>query len=132
MTGNMRSLESYQHRSFRFALGILKLYRMLLADPTIARHVASQICRAGTAIGANLAEAKSAYSRRDLAAKYTIALRESRECHYWLRLLKADQPAISSVTDPLIDETEQFVAMLTVAVIKLRRDTPAAETTSAQ
>jgi four helix bundle protein len=68
---------------------------------------------------ANLEEAKSAYSRRDLAAKYTVALRESRECHDWLRLVKADQPKVSAATDPLIDETEQFVAMLTTAVIKL-------------
>ena len=128
----MAALESYQHRSFRLALAILKLYRKLAANPDTPRHLASQVCRAGTAIGANLEEARSAYSRRDLAAKYSIALRESRECHYWLRLLTADQPLLASATNPLIDETEQFIAMLTAAVIKLRRAKPAGETTSAQ
>jgi four helix bundle protein len=98
----------------------------------VPRHVAIQLCRGGTAIGANLEEARSAYSRRDLAAKYTIALRECRECHYWLRLLKADQPSLASAVDPLLDETEQFIAMLTSAVIKLRRPTRSRDTGSAQ
>ena len=90
------------------------------------------MCRAGTAIGANLEEARSAYSRRDLAAKYAIALREGRECHYWLRLVKADQPNLASSTDPLIDEVHQLVAVLTVAVIKLRKAKPLSDETSAQ
>jgi four helix bundle protein len=127
----MGVFESYQQRSFRLALEILRLYRKLLANPDIPRHVASQVCRAGTAIGANLEEARSAYSRRDLAAKYSIALRESRECHYWLRLLKADQPELTKVADPLIEEVHQLIAMLTAAVIKLRRAKPTSDTTSA-
>ena len=128
----MALLESYQHRSFRLALAILKFHRMILANPEVPRHVSTQLCRAGTAIGANLEEARSAYSRRDLAAKYSTALRESRECHYWLRLVTADQPVWASATDPLIDEIEQFIAMLTVAVIKLRRAHPSVDPTSAQ
>jgi four helix bundle protein len=128
----MAALESYQHRSFRFALAILKLYRKLVANPDTPRHLAAQMCRAGTAIGANLEEARSAYSRRDLAAKYAIAPREARECHYWLRLLKADQPNLTSSTDPLIDEVHQLIAILTVAVIKLRKAKPSDDTASAQ
>jgi len=79
--------------------------------------------RAGTAIGANLEEAKSAYSRRDLASKYAISLREGRECHYWLRLIKADQPQLSQEVDALLDECNQLIAVLTTTVRKLRAAT---------
>jgi len=78
--------------------------------------------------GADLEEAKPAYSRRDLAAKNTVALRESRECRYWLRLIKADQPQLSSQLDALIDEYSQLVAVLTTSVRKLRIVKKAAET----
>ena len=76
--------------------------------------------RAGTAIGANIAEAQSAPSRRDLAAKYTVSLREARECHYWLRLIAADRPQFSATTDSLLDECSQLIAVLTTTVKKLR------------
>ncbi len=76
--------------------------------------------RAGTAIGANIAEAQAAPSRRDLAAKYTVSLREARECHYWLRLIAADRPQLAATTDGLLDECGQLIAMLTTTVKKLR------------
>jgi four helix bundle protein len=76
--------------------------------------------RAGTAIGANLEEAKSAHSRRDLAAKYVIGLREARECHYWLRLIVSDRPELSEATRHLLDECDQLIAILTATVKKLR------------
>lgn len=111
--------ESFQHRSFRFAIAILRLYRKLNATTDLPKHIGSQMLRAGTAIGANLEEARSAYSRRDLAARQTIALREARECHYWIRLVRADQPRLDDLT-PLLDEAEQIIAMLTASVRKLR------------
>ena len=75
----MPAPESYAHRTFRFSLAILGFYRKLLANPNVPRHVATQLCRAGTSIGANIEEAKSAYSRREMAVKYSIALRKGRE-----------------------------------------------------
>jgi four helix bundle protein len=113
--------ESFQARSFQFALKILKFYKYLKRDTDVPVHLANQVLRAGTSIGANLSEAKSAYSRRDLASKHTIALRESRECRFWLRLIAADQPSVSRFAKPLTDECTEFVAMLTASVKKLKR-----------
>jgi four helix bundle protein len=112
--------ESFQSRSFRLSLEILRFYRTLLSKTDLPRHLGNQMLRAGTAIGANLEEARSAYSRRDLAAKYAIGLREGRECHYWLRLIKADQPHLAGEVDPLLDECNQLIAVLTTTVRKLR------------
>jgi four helix bundle protein len=112
--------ESFQSRSFRLALEILRLYRSLHRTTDVPRQLANQMLRAGTSISANLEEGKSAYSRRDLTSKQAISLREARECRYWLRLIKADQPRFSVTIDPLIDECDQFVAMLTTSIRKLR------------
>ena len=111
--------ESFQERSFRFAVNILAFYRTTLATD-LPRHLAYQMLRAGTSIAANLEEAKCAYSRRDLAAKQSIALREARECCCWLRLVKVDQPHTETMVDPLLTEGEEIIAMLTVSVRRLR------------
>jgi four helix bundle protein len=112
--------ESFQDRSFRLALELLKSYRVLLQTTDVPHHFANQVLRAGSATGANLEEARSAYSRRDLAGKFTIGLREARECRYWLRLIRADQPTLEPSIDVLLDEYDQLVAVLTTSVRKLR------------
>ena len=51
-------------------------------------HFIAALIRSGTSIGANLAEAKTAISRKDFQAKVYIALKECSETLYWLELLK--------------------------------------------
>lgn len=51
--------------------------------------LSKQLLRAGTSIGANVAEAQQAQSRADFVSKLSIALKEAVETNYWLRLLKA-------------------------------------------
>jgi four helix bundle protein len=117
--------ESFQDRSFRLALELLKFYRVLLRTTDVPHHFANQVLRAGTATGANVEEARSAYSRRDLAAKCAIGLREARECCYWLRLIRADQPQLATPTDELLEGYSQLIAVLTTTVRKLRITTVA-------
>lgn len=50
--------------------------------------LSKQILRSGTSIGANLAEAECAITKKDFLAKVYIALKECAETQYWLRLLK--------------------------------------------
>lgn len=44
--------------------------------------------RSGTSIGANIAESQQEQSRADFLCKVDIALKETSETKYWLRLLK--------------------------------------------
>ncbi len=74
---------------------------------------------AGTSIGANLEEAKGAQTRRDVTAKFSVALKEARETAYWLRLFDATSMGPPGLTAPLIAEAEELVAILTVARRKL-------------
>jgi len=74
----------------------------------------------GSSIGANLEESKAAYSRRDLASKNSIALRESRETKYWLRVACAKSLGDQQCREWLLQEADEFVAMLTVSVRRLQ------------
>ena len=46
-----------------------------------------QLARAGTSVGANIHEAQYALSKKDFVAKLEIALKESNETSYWLKLM---------------------------------------------
>ena len=50
-------------------------------------YMTDQLGRAGTSIGANIHEAQYAQSRKDFISKLEIALKESNETSYWLKLL---------------------------------------------
>lgn len=106
-------------RALRFSVEILALNRRLLPKSERFGGALNQVVRSATSIGANVEEAKVANSRREMAAKYAIALREARETLYWLRLLATD-PLVGSSVDPLITEANEWVAMLTTTVKKLR------------
>lgn len=103
-------------RAFAFAVRIVKLCQVLAEKPGVSRTLANQLLRSGTSIGANLAESKGGQSRADFLSKVSIALKEAREAHYWLRLLIATDMISNSQLAPLLDEANQLVAILTTIV----------------
>ena len=73
-------------KSKRFAVRIVKLYQYLCEE----KHeyvMSKQILKSGTSIGANLAEAECAISRKDFLAKIYISLKECAETKFWIELL---------------------------------------------
>ena len=83
------------------------------------RNVSWQLASAATSSGANLEEAKSAYSRRDFAAKNAISLKEMREALFWLRLIKSCNLASADAVQPLLMEADELTAMLTAGMKRL-------------
>ena len=73
-------------KSKRFAIRIVKLYKYL-CDEKKEYVLSKQLIRSGTSIGANLAEAECAISKKDFLSKVYIALKECAETIYWLELL---------------------------------------------
>ena len=76
-----------QEKSFSFAVRIVKLCK-LLREQRKEYVLSKQLLRAGTSIGANVAEAQRAQSTADFVSKMKIALKEANETQYWLRLLR--------------------------------------------
>jgi len=99
-------------RAFEFSATLLDIFTRLAAGGPQYTHMARQLFEAGTAVGASLEEGEVFLSRRDLAAKYVVALREARESRYWLRLF-AKCPDRAALVTPLLQESSEFVAILT-------------------
>jgi four helix bundle protein len=73
-------------KAFEFAIEIIKLKREL--DLKREYVISKQILRDGTSIGANINEALAGVSTKDYQLKMAIALKETNETEYWLKLLK--------------------------------------------
>ena len=117
MEGPRRDLPE---RTFEFARGVVKLCQALDQTPGVSRTLANQLLRSGTAVGANVEEGQASQSRADFTAKYSIACKEARETHYWLRLLAASEVLPRDTVKDLADEADELVAILTTIVKKCR------------
>lgn len=71
--------------SFEFAVAIVNLVDGVTAPKS--SYMTDQLARAGTSVGANIHEAQYAHSKKDFIAKLEIALKESHESSYWLKLM---------------------------------------------
>jgi len=106
-----------EERSFEFAVRIVRLCQVLDEKPGVSRALANQLLRAGTSVGANVAEAQGGQSKKDFVAKMAIAAKEARETHYWIRLLTVSEMMENERLSPLLDEANQIVAIL-AAILK--------------
>ena len=109
-----------RERAFRFTCDVFDFCEQLARSPGVARRVAYQLFDAASSIGANLEEAKAAYSRREFTAKNAISLKESREAKYWLRVAEAKSLGDPDKRRSLQQEVDEFVAMLTKGVKRLQ------------
>ena len=97
-----------QRKSYSFALAIIGLVRKFPRDKE-GYVIGNQLLKSGTSIGANVEEAIGAFSRNDFIYKMSLALKESRETHYWLRLIrdsKLVQISMKEYIDPFKGVTE--------------------------
>ena len=78
-----------RERVFQFTCDVYDFCDELARVPGLPRRIAHQLFDAAGSVGANLEEAKAAYSRRDFAAKTSISLKECRESKYWLQVASA-------------------------------------------
>ena len=84
------------------------------------RCLIDQLFKSGTAIGANLEEAKAASSKREFVRYVEIALREARETTYWLRICAALALAPSADVNELSGEADQIARILGAIVVRTK------------
>jgi four helix bundle protein len=101
-------------KSYAFALRTIGLARWLKDQKEF--EIAGQILRSGTAIGSNIEEALAGISRADFIAKMSIASKEARETHYWLRLLRDSKIVTDSRISALENENLELIKVLTAIV----------------
>ena len=71
--------------SFEFSVAIVNLVDSVTLPKS--SYMTDQLARAGTSVGANIHEAQYAQSKKDFISKLEIALKESNETSYWLKLM---------------------------------------------
>lgn len=107
-----------QAKSEAFALRIVKLYPYLRDKHEFV--MSKQILRAGTSIGANIAESIYAESKDDMIHKLAISLKEASETRYWLRLLRKGEYIEDRLFHSLFDDCEELIKILTSIINKLK------------
>ena len=100
-----------EDKCMNFSIRIIGLCRFLNEDKHEYR-IADQMFRSGTSIGANIAEAQCAISKKDFIAKLYISLKESNETLYWLRLLQRTQYITNKQYESIYKDCEELKRML--------------------
>jgi len=88
------------------------------------RHLKSQLIRSGTSATLNYGEAQSAESNRDLLHKLRIMVKELRETHINLKLIKLNGLCKNSpLLEKALDENNQLIAIFVKSIQTVRNKT---------
>jgi four helix bundle protein len=107
------------NKSKKFAIKVVNLYKYLIREKK-EFVLAKQLLRAGTSIGANLAEAECAMSKRDFLAKVYISFKECAETKYWLELLLATEFLTEKEFNDIFPDCTELQKMLSATTKTLR------------
>ena len=118
-----RTPEQLQDRLISFAVDVWNRTRDSSSDPSIAR-IRDQLVRATTSTAAHYAEARAAESRRDFVHKMQICLKELRETHVWLQILR--RLVGPAELQSLASECDQLTAIFVSSIKTARRSCPTA------
>ncbi len=109
-----------QDKSFAFAVRVVNLCKMLQTERK-EFILSKQLMRSGTSIGANIAEAQNAQSRADFLSKLNISLKETTECIYWLRLLRATEYISELEFESIASDCREIEKILVTSVKTIRQ-----------
>ena len=98
-------------KSYAFAIRIVKCYKYLAKEHK-EFVLSKQMLDSGTSIGANVEEAIGGHSEKDFNAKMTIAYKEARETHYWLRLLRDTEFLDKKIAESLLMDNEEILKLI--------------------
>jgi four helix bundle protein len=111
--------DELKHRTRTFAIEIIKLTRSLPSD-FVTAHIARQLMRSGTSIGANYRSSCRAKSKADFISKMSTVEEEADEAGYWLELLIETNAVTPKAIAAFISEADQLVR-IAVASIRTAR-----------
>jgi four helix bundle protein len=114
--------DELKHRTKTFALEVIKLARSLSSD-FVTAHIARQLLKSGTPVGANYRSACRAKSEADFIAKMATVEEEADESGFWLELLVDSDIVQPKTVAALMSGADQLVR-IAVASINTTRGRP--------
>ncbi|PCJ83473.1 MAG: four helix bundle protein [Flavobacteriales bacterium] len=108
-----------KEKSFGFAVKIVNLNKQLVRQNK-EYVISKQLLKSGTSIGANVEEADGGISKADFSNKISIAYKEAKESHYWLRLLHQTNFIEREQFEELIHDCDELCKLL-FSILKTAR-----------
>ena len=102
-------------KSIIFASRIIKLNQYLTKTKK-ETIISKQIVRSGTSIGANINEANYGQSKADFVSKMHIALKETAETEYWLKLLIMSEYITEDMGKSLLNDCLEIKRILIASI----------------
>lgn len=102
-------------KSIVFAARIVKLHQHLVKNKK-ETIISKQIVRSGTSIGANINEANYGQSKADFISKMHIALKETAETEYWIKLLHMSEYIDDKMSKSLLNDCLEIKRILIASI----------------
>ena len=102
-------------KSVSFDSRIIKLHQYLIKTKK-ETIISKQIVRSGTSIGANINEANYGQSKADFISKMHIALKETAETEYWLKLLLMSDYISEDMGKSLLNDCLEIKRILVASI----------------
>lgn len=103
-------------KSRSFSARILKMHRYLKQNKVPAT-ICDQVLRSGTAVAANLAEARYGLTKKDFLYKVSVSLKECNETLTWINLLYDAGYLTSQEYESIKNDCEELCKIM-AAIIK--------------
>ena len=111
--------EEFRRRVYQFALDIIELIERLPKGQT-SRIMGDQLLRSATSIGANIAEAQGAVSKKDYTNFFAHALKSANETKFWLSLLQDSGKSQRQLSSRLLKEVTEIANVLATSILTLK------------
>jgi four helix bundle protein len=109
-------------RSLTFVCRVIDPLLDSLPNKPGIRRIADQLVGAAGGIGSNLIEAGAASSRREFVRFNEIALRESRESLFWLKVCRQTRLGDQRTCAELLNEADQISRIIAKIIINTKRN----------
>ena len=109
-------------KSIAFAARIVKLHQYLSKNKK-ETVISKQIVRSGTSIGANINEANYGQSKADFISKMHIALKETAETEYWLKLLMMSEYITEDMGKSVLKDCLELKRILIASINTAKQNT---------
>ena len=104
-------VEDLKVRTKRYALNVIRLYKILPKNRDEVRVVGKQFVRSGTSVAANYREASRARSRAEFISKIEICTQEADETQLWMELLREGCGFEHELVDAVWQESDELIAI---------------------
>ena len=115
------SPEIMKDRTKQFAKQIIKLCREM-PNNREGRLIGDQLFRSGTSVASNYRAGCRARSRAEFISKLGIVEEEADEVLFWLEIINEIKLLDQSLTDPLIKEGNEILAIVVSSINTARKN----------